>query len=317
MKIAKLRCRICNREHSPLPVAGMSQKGMEIYRTTKVCPNGHTANSIVTLDAGKALGVPVPSIEYGAAPPFSFTPTDLPGLELWLKADAGVTESGGLVSAWQDQSGNNRHPSVIASPTLLAAALNGLPAIDFNGTTQYLETTTAPTLALAGKGACEIIMVMRRNSSDRLDPLLDWSLSAAASVLYHDIPSNNFFRVGGRSSLADGFNEAADNVIFVEDNFELVSMIVSPATSMLKYYLNNALRINTSGTFSQSTFATSSGTQNTLFAYFDGTATADITVAEVLVYSSELSNADKDKIAWHINQRYGLSVPYLVGDPSL
>ena len=30
-------------------------------------------------------------------------------LQLWLKADAGVSESGGNVSAWADQSGNARH----------------------------------------------------------------------------------------------------------------------------------------------------------------------------------------------------------------
>jgi hypothetical protein len=44
----------------------------------------------------------------GAAP--AFAPDDIAGLEAWFEADAGITESGGLVSVWANQatSGSNR-----------------------------------------------------------------------------------------------------------------------------------------------------------------------------------------------------------------
>jgi hypothetical protein len=66
-----------------------------------------------------------------AAPAFS--PTDLSGLSLWLKADAGITLSGSDVTAWADQSGNGKNMTSDISPTFVSNAKNGKPAIAFSG----------------------------------------------------------------------------------------------------------------------------------------------------------------------------------------
>ncbi len=73
-----------------------------------------------------------------------------PNLFLWLRADVGVTLTGGKVSAWADQSGNNYNavqPTEASRPTVTANAQNSLPAITFDGSTQRLRfpTTTAVT----------------------------------------------------------------------------------------------------------------------------------------------------------------------------
>ena len=250
-------------------------------------------------------------------PPFSFVPSDFGGLEFWLKADAGLTESAGVVTAWNDQSGNSRNPTIQGAPSYSSAGLNGKPTVTLDGSDDWIQLTTALTLSLAGKSAMEMIVVLRRNNSSRLDPLIDLSIDATGSLVYHDIPSNDFLRVGGRSDLIDTFFEKADSVGFVEDNFELISMIVNVGTDRLKYYLNNAQRFSDANAFNSSVFATSTGTQNGLFAYFDGSATAAITVAEVMIYSAELSDTDKDKIAWYINEKYNMGLGYLIADPSL
>jgi hypothetical protein len=59
-------------------------------------------------------------------------------LQLWLKADAGVvTNSSGLVSLWQDQSGNSNNAAQVNTnlqPSLVAVpALFGHPVVRFNG----------------------------------------------------------------------------------------------------------------------------------------------------------------------------------------
>jgi hypothetical protein len=70
----------------------------------------------------------------GAQVPFTFTD----GLQLWLDAGQGVTDSNGRVSAWADQSGNGNdlasRPGM--EPTLAPSVpeLGGLPAIQFKGT---------------------------------------------------------------------------------------------------------------------------------------------------------------------------------------
>jgi len=66
----------------------------------------------------------------GGAP---FSPANLSGLSLWLKADAGVSLSGSDVTTWADQSGNGRHAnSVDADPTYNSSDLNGKPTISLS-----------------------------------------------------------------------------------------------------------------------------------------------------------------------------------------
>ena len=65
-------------------------------------------------------------------PTSSFAPTDIAGCKLWLDAGVGVTETGGAVSAWADQSGNNRYAyqnTGAQQPNVVSNVLNGKPVI--------------------------------------------------------------------------------------------------------------------------------------------------------------------------------------------
>jgi len=70
---------------------------------------------------------------------------------LWLDAaDAStITESGGVVSQWDDKSGNDRHAVQATSankPTTGTRSLNGLNVLDFDGLDDFLETGLAPAI---------------------------------------------------------------------------------------------------------------------------------------------------------------------------
>ncbi|HPD15550.1 MAG TPA: PEP-CTERM sorting domain-containing protein [Planctomycetota bacterium] len=78
---------------------------------------------------------PVPT---GNTAPGGFEPlgTPLNGALYWLRADQGVTASGGAVSAWNDQSGNARdftQATAVKQPQLVPGVLNGLPVVRFDG----------------------------------------------------------------------------------------------------------------------------------------------------------------------------------------
>ncbi len=65
------------------------------------------------------------------------------GLALWLMADAGIVRNGSAVAAWEDQSGNERNAGqrrAECQPILSEKAVNGLPAVKFDGIDDYLET---------------------------------------------------------------------------------------------------------------------------------------------------------------------------------
>jgi hypothetical protein len=81
-----------------------------------------------------------------------------PGSKVWLRADADVTVSNGLVSNWLDQSGNANHAwmtTVTRRPTLVNGAINGLPVIRFNGAQSLLLTSAVTptnfTILIVGK----------------------------------------------------------------------------------------------------------------------------------------------------------------------
>jgi hypothetical protein len=71
-------------------------------------------------------------------------PIPTSGLELWLKADAGVTLNGSKVSTWADQSGNGNDAIELDSdrqPLLVRDGLNGKPTIHFDGLDDMLGLT--------------------------------------------------------------------------------------------------------------------------------------------------------------------------------
>lgn len=113
------------------------------YQSTVTADLSAGQTVIVIIDGyGSDSGSYQLNINRGSSPPSA-------GMHLWLRADAGVTASGGLVSRWLDQSGNGRHASmnlVSRQPALASGALNGRPVIRFNGAqSMYLDIYAQPT----------------------------------------------------------------------------------------------------------------------------------------------------------------------------
>src|SRR5262249_5516238 len=100
-------------------------------------------------------GVDAPSPDAGDAAPEAdaapFSPSQLPGLVLWLAADTGVTNAGGTVSAWGDGSGKANHaaqPTAANQPTFLPNGVHGHPALAFMPTSapSFLRIADAASL---------------------------------------------------------------------------------------------------------------------------------------------------------------------------
>ncbi len=82
--------------------------------------------------------------------PNGFSPSDISGLELWLKADAitGLND-GDAVTTWSDSSGNgyDATQSVAGQKPLYKTAIqNSLPAVRFDATNDVLKTQADATL---------------------------------------------------------------------------------------------------------------------------------------------------------------------------
>jgi hypothetical protein len=96
---------------------------------------GHSTGGVVAV-AGDGSGG---AVVVGPAP------VPLDGLELWFRADQGVTQSNGVVATWSDMSGHRRDALQTAlnyRPKLADGALAGKPALVFDGVDDFLKLPT-------------------------------------------------------------------------------------------------------------------------------------------------------------------------------
>ena len=98
------------------------------------------------------------------------SPTEIPGLELWLDAsDTGsITHTANSVTQWNDKSGNNYHASQSTSgmrPITNTATMNGLNAIRFDGTDDRLDVSYSGLRDLTGTEDITIIVIYKANTA--------------------------------------------------------------------------------------------------------------------------------------------------------
>jgi hypothetical protein len=76
-----------------------------------------------------------------------FSPASVAGLALWTQSSVQtVTDAGGHVSVWKDQSGRGndlKQTAASSQPVLVAGTVNGFPTLHFDGSNDWMQFTTA------------------------------------------------------------------------------------------------------------------------------------------------------------------------------
>jgi hypothetical protein len=254
--------------------------------------DGADSSSLYTTDAG-----PVEAVA---------APTDISGCVGWwdasdaatlFDADTGSTLATTTVGRWQDKSGQGNdllQATAGSRPSITASALNGLPALTFDGTADFLRTAsftlnqpyeylmvfrfdsayvsaTAPRVIDAGtqpspgRGG-EVF----RNGTD------DIRTFSGSSIVGSAVPSGQLQQYNLWSF---SFNGASSRLRYRAGEYEVLG---NPGA-------NNGSRI-TLGADSNATAASFSG----------------ISVAEVIVYNAALSVADRARIEKYLQEKYAL-----------
>lgn len=208
-----------------------------------------------------------------------FDPTaDWSSCSLWLKSSDGVTESGGVVSAWADQSGNARNftqataglrPSYDASD----ARFNGLPSIEGNGVDQYLSGAALQDFIGATPTAYTLVIVLSLTSA-----------SNANGTLGYD-EDGIFGELAGYWGLY-GNTGPGLSAFSYDANSDLVDKAISYATTYVVAYRYDGTNIYMSVNGGAESSAASGGitvtSQNvSIFRAFSATEHADAAVAEI------------------------------------
>jgi len=221
-----------------------------------------------------------------------FSPKDLQGLALWLKADAGVTLSGSDVIAWADQSGNGRNASAYNNPQLITNQINGKPVIDFNASqyftsdNQNLNNNSSIFFVVKSRGDHGIIF-----STSDYEGLV-FALTANP---------NNSFSVG-ISNLFEIANDGADN----GNNWMIGSTIRSNNLTSIIY--KNGTQV-ANGDYDTSSLNPTApliiGTDADLNSYWN----LDGQIAEIIIYNRALTISERQKVEAYLNTKYAIYNP--------
>jgi hypothetical protein len=220
-------------------------------------------------------------------------------LKLWLKADAGVTATAaGGVTAWTDFSGNFNsafQSDVTATPQLVANAINGKPALRFDGGNDYLEAAPSPSLAITG----DITSLFVVKFDDFATYRTVWAKTAVnlpRPTDYYLLPNTGIPRVYRGGPAGIGNIDAGEPIpagSYVIAGFEM-------AGTTLTHYLDG--RDIGSGEITATPVDVGTPLQIGTRADFVTRMKGDI--AEILIYNKALSDADRDKATAYLTAKY-------------
>ncbi|HRR32463.1 MAG TPA: hypothetical protein P5026_00020 [Kiritimatiellia bacterium] len=242
---------------------------------------------------------------------------DIPGLNLWLRADAfayndrfanDAAGHGIVVGLWSDASGHDHDAVARNTPTLVTNMVNGLPALGFTyngGDSFYLENpiTTDPRQLTVftvfrqypGDTAANMLFTHRSTSV----PLVQTSFLDATNAMLQVRGSGNVLRnITASGLLTNGSYNVAMFQFDAVNDYHAVSVNGGPET------------VDTYD-FGNQTFI--ADTQRIGYYSVDGGGGLYMRgyLAEILVFEGvSLTRKEKNAIGFYLEQKYGLDTGY-------
>lgn len=231
-----------------------------------------------------------------------FSPTSIAGCILWLKADAGVTQSGGAVSQWDDQSGEDNHVAQSTAgrkPTYSASdsEFNNLPSISFDG------GDTLFTANSLDYGAQALFLVMKLTANGYI--FVHGAVDAADwCYLFSDMNASSQANYGG--------NTVGKNLA---PSWAATASAVSIRQRMDGTVAGNRIAINNSeqsvsNVGANNDFGSATANQPVSIAADNfsvgGEGFSTMKVAEVILYNNDIASVDRDAVEEYLRDKYAL-----------
>jgi len=209
---------------------------------------------------------------------------------LWLKADAGVTTSGSIVTAWTDQSGKGNNAVPIETPYLIENQLNSKPVIYFEG----LGSRFVAPLNLPSNTARSIFLVGKyTDTAGPQQGFLNLANGASADKGYLFKSNGNddsyWYTSGGQIKFPITYS-VGDYNIFTVENY----------TSGSAYIAING-EFTSGGIDCQTVDRVSIGARSE-----SGAEAADCSIAEIIIYSGILTSGSRDAVISALNTKYAI-----------
>jgi hypothetical protein len=237
-------------------------------------------------------------------------PTDLDGLTLWLKGDAGITESGGDISEWADQSGNgNDFVQAGSGKPSVGATQNGLATVEFTASSSEYLSCANPFSAL--KAVTLLMLCKKRNNTPAgLSDSGIWTVGTSTSVSHYPWTDGTIYDSFGRSD-----RPAMDNIGYSGSTFS--QWHVHWQARARDYHMAgvNHQRIYQSYGYFGATEVPVWATNFDLGRSYGGTAFFDGWIAEIIAFDRILSDVEQHQmLKYLIKDKWATSTPAYAND---
>ena len=223
-------------------------------------------------------------------------------LQLWLKAGTGAGSIGSNSSLWQDQSsnGNNATQATAADqPVVTANQINFNPALVFNGTSDYMNIASNLNLGAAN---CAVYCVVQLFGSGG-EVFLGSETGTANDIQLATFPgSPTQVNYWGTGTVLLGTTNLPAGTVYISGH-EKAGTGANQAT----IYING--NVDQTGTISQNTGA---GNRMIGASYIGAGPPGYFTngdIAEMVVYNTALSAANRSKLQSYLSFKYGFPPP--------
>jgi hypothetical protein len=238
----------------------------------------------------------------------------------WLDADdsATITQSGGLVSQWNDKSGNAIHVSQATSgsrPTISAAALNGNDVLTFDGGDRLFTDTDSNLLRNVGSALSAVVRKISGTGTTQV--MFDVSTATDTNTRYQMYTLNTAKSgLGGRTTDAGGttFINSTNNASTT--SYQIQVGAIDYTNSNGDQYIDGTQDGTTT------TFNTDGSTSNTVASRCCVGATLTDTlrlstggIAEIVIVHGDISTGTRQKLEGYLAHKWGLTGSLPGGHP--
>ncbi len=254
------------------------------------------------LDQNQLISSPlfVAIFQSGGSP---FSPTDIAGLQLWLKADTGTFQDsakttpavsdGDVVGAWEDQSGSGNdvlQTTTANKPLLKLNIANNRPVIRFDGTNDDLVVDSFAA-ELSQPNTIFAAIEVRNVEDDQF-----WVFDGVVAGKQNELKAQtatipDFWRMIAGVNLTGG-NITRNEIILMDAKY-------NGASSELKQ--NGSIRVSgDAGLETLDGFKV--GARRSNVNHLDGD------FAEILIYNTDLAATERQKVEQYFASRYGITL---------
>lgn len=231
--------------------------------------------------------------------PTLFVPTNIAGLELWLSAlsDSSIITSNSNITQWNDLSGNSRNATPYSNsyPTYTASGVNNKTSVSFSSLNQGLYCPMPSGTLSSGM---TVFIVYKQNYSVSSNGNL---FNKTNSNLPAPVDMYNQGRLRGNGTLLS----VSTSTLNLSSNSGNALAIFNMSSSMWKEWLNATSYLSNTATSSyqdtSSYFYISIRADKQVASYMNGY------IGEILVYSSVLSNTNRQSVESYLKTKWEFS----------